>query len=175
MRWLVGSGWGAGATMLPTATLALVHSTTEYCAPVWCRSAHTRLIESVINDAFELWLDACVLHQRTTFLSRKHPIYWASSQRSYTFSSTPCHGAWTPTPLSVHLSIEWECTVSQIDTPICTSHTTTYWVRLTTTEVRRSRQSPMECWVVAQHHETPYFHLRHPSWNGPAWKSLGPA
>jgi len=34
----------------------------------------------------------------------------------------------------------------------------------------------MECGVVGQHYETPYFHSRHqhpPSWNGPA-KSLGP-
>jgi len=44
LRWLAGSGWGAGATTLQTATLALVHSTAEYCAPVWCRGAHTRLI-----------------------------------------------------------------------------------------------------------------------------------
>ena len=36
LRRLAGSGWGAGATTLRTATLALVHSTAEYCAPVWC-------------------------------------------------------------------------------------------------------------------------------------------
>jgi len=34
MRRLAGSGWGPGATTLRTATLALVHSTAEYCAPV---------------------------------------------------------------------------------------------------------------------------------------------
>jgi len=34
MRRLAGSGWGAGATTLRTATLSLVHSTAEYCAPV---------------------------------------------------------------------------------------------------------------------------------------------
>ena len=34
-----------------TATLALVHSIAEYCAPVWCRSAHTRLIDPATNDA----------------------------------------------------------------------------------------------------------------------------
>jgi len=50
LRRLAGSGWGAGATMLRTATLALVHSTAEYYAPVWCRSAHTRLIDPTIND-----------------------------------------------------------------------------------------------------------------------------
>jgi len=34
---------------LPTATLALVNSTAGYCAPAWCHSAHTRLIDLVIN------------------------------------------------------------------------------------------------------------------------------
>ena len=43
LRRLVGSGWGAGAKTLHIATLSLIYSTAEYCAPVWCRSAHTRL------------------------------------------------------------------------------------------------------------------------------------
>ena len=51
---LVGSGWGAGAKTLRMATLSLVYSTAEYCAPVWCRSAHTRLIDSVLNDALHI-------------------------------------------------------------------------------------------------------------------------
>ena len=51
LRRLVGSGWGAGTKTLRIATLSLVYSTAEYCAPVWCRSAHTRLIDSVLNDA----------------------------------------------------------------------------------------------------------------------------
>jgi len=51
---LAGSGWGVGATTLRTATLTLVHSTAEYCAPVWCRSAHTRLIDRAINDALRI-------------------------------------------------------------------------------------------------------------------------
>jgi len=54
LRRLAGSGWGAGATTLRTATLTLVHSTAEYCAPVWCRSAHTRLIDPTINDALRI-------------------------------------------------------------------------------------------------------------------------
>ena len=45
LRRLAGSGCGAGATTLRTATLALVHSTAEYCATVWCRSVHTHLID----------------------------------------------------------------------------------------------------------------------------------
>ena len=53
LRRLVGSGWGAGAgaTTLRIAILSLVYSAAEYCAPVWCHSAHTRLIDSVLNDA----------------------------------------------------------------------------------------------------------------------------
>ena len=50
----MGSGWGAGAKALCIATLSLVYSTAEYCAPVWCRSAHTRLIDSVLNDALRI-------------------------------------------------------------------------------------------------------------------------
>ena len=48
------SEWGAGAKALRIATLSLVYSTAEYCAPVWCRIAHTRLIESVLNDALRI-------------------------------------------------------------------------------------------------------------------------
>ena len=50
----MGSGWGAGAKTLRIATLSLVYSTAEYCAPVWCRSAHTCLIDSVLNDALRI-------------------------------------------------------------------------------------------------------------------------
>ena len=49
LRQLVGSGWGAGAKTLPT--LSLVYSAAEYCVPVWCCSAHTHLIDSVLNNA----------------------------------------------------------------------------------------------------------------------------
>ena len=45
---------GAGATTLRTATLALVHSTAEYCAPVWCHSTLIRPTDPAINDA--LWV-----------------------------------------------------------------------------------------------------------------------
>ena len=50
----MGSGWGAGAKTLHIATLSLVYSAAEYCASVWCRSAHTRLIDSVLNDALRI-------------------------------------------------------------------------------------------------------------------------
>ena len=54
LRRLVGSGWSAGAKTLRIAILSLVYSTAEYCAPVWCRSAYTRLIDSVLNDALRI-------------------------------------------------------------------------------------------------------------------------
>ena len=54
LRRLAGSGWCAGTTTLRIATLALVHSTAVYCGPVWCRSAHTLLIDPAINDALRI-------------------------------------------------------------------------------------------------------------------------
>ena len=50
----MGSGWGAGAKTLRIAMLFLVYSTAEYCAPVWCRSVHIHLIDSVLNDALRM-------------------------------------------------------------------------------------------------------------------------
>ena len=38
------------AKKLRTAALSLICATAEYCGPLWCRSAHTRLIDSVLND-----------------------------------------------------------------------------------------------------------------------------
>ena len=60
----MGSGWGAGAKTLRIATLSLVYSTAEYCAPVWCRSTHTRLIDSVLNDALRI-VTGCLLQSPT--------------------------------------------------------------------------------------------------------------
>jgi len=51
---LAGSGWGAGATTLEIATIALVHSAAEYCTHVCCRSPHTRLIDLAMNDALQI-------------------------------------------------------------------------------------------------------------------------
>ena len=67
LRRLVGSGWGAGAKILRIATLSLVYSTAEYCEPVWCRSAHTRLIDSVLNDALHI-VTGCLRPTPTDYL-----------------------------------------------------------------------------------------------------------
>ena len=54
LRQLVVLEWGADVKTLRIATLSLAYSTAEYCAPVWCRSAHTGLINSVLNDALRI-------------------------------------------------------------------------------------------------------------------------
>ena len=86
LRRLVGSGWGAGAKALRIATLSLVYLTAEYYAPVWCRSAHTRLIDNVLNDALRI-ITACIPLQRTTYLYSQ-----ASSQLS--FADWERHSPW---------------------------------------------------------------------------------
>ena len=48
------SGCGAGAKTMRISTLSLVYSTAEYCAPVWCCSTPTRLIDSILDDALRI-------------------------------------------------------------------------------------------------------------------------
>ena len=35
-----------------------MHSTSEYCAPVWCYSTHTRIIDSVLSIMHCHWMPA---------------------------------------------------------------------------------------------------------------------
>ena len=42
------------AITLRTSMLALFYPTAEYCAPVWCCSAHTHIIDPVINNAWRI-------------------------------------------------------------------------------------------------------------------------
>ena len=53
------------------ASLSLVYSIAEYCAPVWCRSAHTRLIDNILNDALRI-VTRCLRPTPTDHL----PILW---------------------------------------------------------------------------------------------------
>ena len=56
LRRIMCWGSGAGTKTLRIATLSLVYPTAEYYAPVWCRSAHTPLIDclSVLNDSLRM-------------------------------------------------------------------------------------------------------------------------
>ena len=61
---LAGSRWGTDADTLWTSALALCYSASEYCAacysageycaPVWCRSAHTGLVDAQLNCMMRL-------------------------------------------------------------------------------------------------------------------------
>ncbi len=46
---LTGTSWGARAQTLKTIALAQCYSTAEYCAPVWSRSPHTKLVDVQLN------------------------------------------------------------------------------------------------------------------------------
>ena len=48
---LAGTTWGASTKTLCISTQALVFSAAEYCAPVWCRSTHTKKLDSTLNNA----------------------------------------------------------------------------------------------------------------------------
>jgi len=54
LRLLAGSSWGASATTLCTSALALCYSTAEYCAPVWARTSHTKLIDVQLNESMRI-------------------------------------------------------------------------------------------------------------------------
>ena len=74
LRRLVGSGWDAGAKTLRTSALSLDYSTAEYCAPVWSRITHTRLIDIILNNALRI-VTGC-LHLTPTgglACSRRYP------------------------------------------------------------------------------------------------------
>ena len=47
--------------------VSIVYSTAEYCAPSWCRSAHTRLIDRALNDALRI-VTGCLRPTRTDHL-----------------------------------------------------------------------------------------------------------
>jgi hypothetical protein len=59
VRKLAGTGWGAGTETLRTATLAIVHSIAEYCAPVWLNSVHLSKIDVQLNNAIRI-ISGCV-------------------------------------------------------------------------------------------------------------------
>ena len=92
---LVGSGWGAGAETLRIATLSLVCSTAEYCAPVWYRSAHTCLIDSVSNDALRI-VTGCLRLTPTDHLPVLSGIQPAELRRLGATLSLVHHGSLDP-------------------------------------------------------------------------------
>ena len=77
------SRWGADTKTLRIAALSLLYFTSEYCASVWYRSAHTRLIEIVLNDALHI-VTVCLCPTPTNCL----PILAGISQLSFADKTT---------------------------------------------------------------------------------------
>ena len=80
LRRLARSGWGAGAKTLRISALSLVYSTAEYYAPVWCRSTHTCLIDSIFNDVLRI-VTRCLRPTPTEDLSALADIQPAELRR----------------------------------------------------------------------------------------------
>ena len=95
LRLLVVSGWGGSAKTLRIATLSLVYSTSEYCAPVWCRSAHTRFINSVLNDALRI-VTGCLRLTPTDHLPVLSGIHTAELRRMGATLSLAYRGSLEP-------------------------------------------------------------------------------
>ena len=91
----MGSGRGAGTKTLRIATLCLVYSTAEYCAPVWCRSAHTRLIDSVLNNALRIVI-GCLRPTPTDHLPVLSGIHPAEFRRMEATLSLAYRGSLDP-------------------------------------------------------------------------------
>ena len=87
LRPLEGSGWGAGAKTFRTAALSLIYSIAEYYAPAWCRSAHTCLIDSVLNDALHI-LTGCLRPTPTT------TFQFSQASNQLSFSAKRQHSFW---------------------------------------------------------------------------------
>jgi len=183
LRRLAGSSWGAEATTLRDVTLALVHSTAGYCAPVWCCSANTRLIDCTINDALRI-VTGCLRPTPGDNLPILVDIQPTGIQpaelRCIRATLSPARWAMEPGHLHSTLTCPPGTNARRLksNTPICTRRTTHLFIWQQHQECGALGRSPMECGVVGQHYETPYFHLRHrhpPSWNGPSKNSVGPA
>ena len=46
---LAVTNWGSKATLIRTASLALVYSASEYCSPTWSQSSHVKKIDMILN------------------------------------------------------------------------------------------------------------------------------
>ena len=155
--------WGAGATTLRTATLALVHSTAQYCAPVWCRSVHTRLIDPTINDALRIVTG----HLRPTpadnlpILAGSQPTELRRNGATLSLTRRVIEPGHLLNPaLTRPLSANARCLKSWH--PCCNRRTTShqfFWQQQQSCGAVGG--SPMECGVGGQPHKTPHFHSRH--------------
>jgi len=160
LRRLAGSGWGAGATTLRTATSVLVHSTAAYCAPVWCRSAHTRFIDRAINDALRI-VTGCLRPTPADNLPILAGIQPAELRRSGATLSLGCRAMDLDICSTQHSPVHRVQThsASNQDTHLYPPHNNSSVDLTTATYVRLIvGGSPVERGVGGQPHKTPHFH-----------------
>ncbi|KAK1885448.1 3-octaprenyl-4-hydroxybenzoate carboxy-lyase [Dissostichus eleginoides] len=50
LRKLVNSKWGADPPTIRATAMVLCFSTVEYACSSWCRSHHTKLVDTALND-----------------------------------------------------------------------------------------------------------------------------
>ena len=89
LRRLERLSWGESAQTLRTTTLALIYSPAEYCAPVWCRSAHTHFKDKTINDALRI-VTGCLRPKPMGNLYSRYPSTGALSQKSCLVIGSSC-------------------------------------------------------------------------------------
>ena len=108
----MGSGWGAGAKTLRIATLSLVYSIAEYCVPVWCCSAHTRFIDSVLNDALRI-VTGCLCPTPTDHLPVLSGIQLAELRRMGATISLAYRGSLDPDHI-LYVLLSWSSDTCQV-------------------------------------------------------------
>ena len=165
LRWLAGSVWGAGATILRTATLALVYSTAEYCTPVWCRSAQTHLIDPAINGALRI-VPGCLRSTPANNLPILVGIQPAELRHSGATLSLVRRVMEPGHLLCSALTRPWSADVRRLRSRhhLCPPHNTSS-VHLRTTYVQRSGRVTNGMRSGGQPYKTPHFHPRH--WHPP--------
>ena len=85
LRRLAGSGWA----LVPGHCTQLPCPTVEYCAPAGCCSAHTGLIDSVLNDTFRI-VTGCLRPTPTdnlSVLSGIHPAEFRRQEATLSFAN----------------------------------------------------------------------------------------
>ena len=83
--------WDVDATILRSAILTLGHFTAESCTPVWCRSAHTCLIDKPISNALRI-VTGCLHPTPTGKLFILSGIQPTERCRQKTVLSLACQG-----------------------------------------------------------------------------------
>ena len=86
--------------------------------------------------------------------ARSHPTCWASSQWNHSVSSTPCHGAQTPGPLSAHCLPTANARCPKSRHAFVPAHTTRQFVWQQQHMCGALGGSPTECGIGGQPYKT---------------------